>query len=85
MARLWTVTLWRGEVVGTGTALFTVSNVNRMWLTLSVRQEDAEYLSLGQTTLFRSGDKKNEPEIKGSTRVGSALPRTNKLGRSKFA
>lgn len=55
-----------GEVVDTSAALFTVSNVNCMWLTLSVRQEDVEYLSLGQTTLFRPGDKKNQPEIKGS-------------------
>ena len=36
------------------TTLFGVADVRQMWLTLDVRQEDAKYLSLGQTVLFRA-------------------------------
>ena len=43
-----------GEVVDTGTMLFDVADMQRMWLTLDVRQEDARYLSLGQRVLFRA-------------------------------
>ena len=50
-----------GEVVDTAKMLFAVADVNRLWLTLDVRQEDAKYLSLGQTVLFRaSGDDEAE-------------------------
>lgn len=55
-----------GEVVDTNTMLFGVSDVSRMWLMLDVRQEDAKYLSLGQTVRFRPSDSKDEPEIKGA-------------------
>lgn len=55
-----------GEVVDTTTTLFSVADIRQMWLTLDVRQDDAKYLSLGQTVLFRPGDSKDEPQIKGS-------------------
>ncbi len=54
-----------GEVVDTSTRLFSVSDLSRMWLVLHVRQEDAGYLSLGQTVLFRSGDRADEAAIRG--------------------
>jgi cobalt-zinc-cadmium efflux system membrane fusion protein len=54
-----------GEVVEPTTMLFAVADVSRLWLKLDVRQEDAKYLSLGQTVLFReSGD--DSAEVKGS-------------------
>jgi cobalt-zinc-cadmium efflux system membrane fusion protein len=55
-----------GEVVDTKSPLFDVADTSRLWLTLNVRQEDAKYLSLGQTTLFRTSDSANEPETKGT-------------------
>ncbi|HEV3300617.1 MAG TPA: efflux RND transporter periplasmic adaptor subunit [Planctomycetaceae bacterium] len=55
-----------GEVIDPKTALFSVADTSRLWLTLSVRQEDAKYLSLGQPVLFHSSDSKDEQEMKGS-------------------
>ncbi len=55
-----------GEVVDTSTMLLDVADISQMWLTLDVKQDDAKYLSLGQTVLFRPSDSKDEPEIKGS-------------------
>lgn len=43
-----------GEVVETFKPLFTVSDPTRMWLILSVRQEDAKYLRRGLPVRFRS-------------------------------
>ena len=37
-----------------------------MWLLLDVRQDDARYLSQGQTVLFHPTEAKDEPEIKGT-------------------
>lgn len=55
-----------GEVVDTSTTIFGVADVAQMWLVLDVRQDDAKYLSLGQTVLFRPTDSQHEPEIRGS-------------------
>jgi membrane fusion protein, heavy metal efflux system len=55
-----------GEVVDNKTVLFDVADVSRLWLTLHVRQEDAKYILLGQQTIFRTSDARNEPESKGS-------------------
>lgn len=55
-----------GEVVDTSSTLFGVANVDRMWLTLDVRQDDAKYLQLGQTVLFQASRGHEESEIKGS-------------------
>ena len=55
-----------GEVIDPKTALFSVADTSRLWLTLNVRQEDAKYLSLGQPVLFHSSDSKDEQEMKGS-------------------
>jgi cobalt-zinc-cadmium efflux system membrane fusion protein len=45
-----------GEVVEPARVLFTVADPGRMWLTLHVRQQDARYVSLGQSVSFRSDD-----------------------------
>ncbi len=55
-----------GEVVDTTIPIFGVTDLRQMWLLLDVRQEDAGYLSLGQSVLFRPTARHNEPEIKGS-------------------
>jgi cobalt-zinc-cadmium efflux system membrane fusion protein len=55
-----------GEVVDSKSPLFDVADTSRLWLTLNVRQEDAKYVSLGQTALFRSSDSAAEPETKGT-------------------
>ncbi len=49
-----------GEVVNTTTVLSTVANPRRLWLTLSVRQEDAPYLATGLPVIFRTDDSANE-------------------------
>ena len=54
-----------GEVVDTSDLLFAVADVSRLWLTLNVRQEDAPYLALGQSVLFRPSDNRATAEIKG--------------------
>jgi cobalt-zinc-cadmium efflux system membrane fusion protein len=54
-----------GEVVDTSRVLFNVADFSRLWLTLNVRQEDAKFLSLGQTALFRPSDSKDELEVQG--------------------
>jgi cobalt-zinc-cadmium efflux system membrane fusion protein len=55
-----------GEAVDSSAAIFGVADVERMWLVLDVRQEDAKYVSLGQEVRFGSSDRKDEPEIKGA-------------------
>jgi cobalt-zinc-cadmium efflux system membrane fusion protein len=42
-----------GEVVDSTKLLFVVADVRRMWLTLSLRQEDASRVALGQKVRFR--------------------------------
>src|SRR5207249_2642556 len=42
-----------GEVVDTAKPVFIVANTGQMWLTLSVRQEDMQRLTLGQLIRFR--------------------------------
>ena len=55
-----------GEVVDTTETIFGVADVRTMWLMLDVRQEDAQYITLGQPVLFRASERKDEPEITGS-------------------
>jgi cobalt-zinc-cadmium efflux system membrane fusion protein len=55
-----------GEVVDTTETIFGVADVRTMWLMLDVRQEDAQYIALGQPVLFRASERKGEPEITGS-------------------
>jgi cobalt-zinc-cadmium efflux system membrane fusion protein len=55
-----------GEVVDSKSPLFDVADTSRLWLTLNLRQEDARYISLGQTALFRASESANEPESKGT-------------------
>jgi membrane fusion protein, heavy metal efflux system len=57
-----------GEVVDTTTTIFGVADVRQMWLTLDVRQSDVANIALGQEVLFRSSERKNSPEIKGTIR-----------------
>jgi len=49
-----------GEVVNTTHVLFTVASPERLWLTLSVRQEDSRYLATGLPVSFRTDDSANE-------------------------
>lgn len=55
-----------GKVIDTSALLFTVADFNRMWLTLNVREEDAPYLILGQSVLFRANSKRDEQQVKGT-------------------
>jgi membrane fusion protein, heavy metal efflux system len=52
-----------GEVVEPAKVLFVVADVSRMWLTLSLRQEDANRVMLGQTVHFRPD---GADEVQGS-------------------
>ncbi len=54
-----------GEVVNSGTTLFTLADPTQMWLMLNVRQEDARYLRTGQTVRFRPSDAIAEEAITG--------------------
>src|SRR5262249_23783053 len=53
-----------GEVVDVSTTLFAVADISRMWLMLNIREEDARYVSPGQTVLFRPASKDGS-EIQG--------------------
>jgi RND family efflux transporter MFP subunit len=55
-----------GNVVDTSTTIFDIADVDQMWLTLNVRQDEAQFLARGQTVLFRPSHSTSEPEIKGS-------------------
>jgi cobalt-zinc-cadmium efflux system membrane fusion protein len=55
-----------GEVVDTSGLLFAVADLSQMWLTLNVREDDAKYISLGQTVLFRANSSAHEAEIRGA-------------------
>jgi cobalt-zinc-cadmium efflux system membrane fusion protein len=55
-----------GEVVDSKSPLFDVADTSQMWLMLNLRQEDARYVSLGQTALFRASETANQPDSKGS-------------------
>jgi cobalt-zinc-cadmium efflux system membrane fusion protein len=45
-----------GEVVGNSDVLFTVADPRRLWLILSVRQEDVKYVKRGLPVRFRADD-----------------------------
>lgn len=49
-----------GEVVQPEKALLTLANLQRMWLTLHVKQEDSDRLSIGQTVKFKVDGGKRE-------------------------
>lgn len=51
-----------GEVVQPEKSLLTLANLNRLWLTLHVKQEDADRLSLGQKVKFRPDGGKRDIE-----------------------
>lgn len=50
------------EVVDATKPLFVVADLNRMWLTLNVRQDEMAYVKVGQKILFSEGDRKDEVE-----------------------
>jgi cobalt-zinc-cadmium efflux system membrane fusion protein len=54
-----------GEVVDSSVVLFTIVDTSRLWLSLNVQEEDATYVALGQTVLFR-GSNQDESEIRGT-------------------
>jgi cobalt-zinc-cadmium efflux system membrane fusion protein len=53
-----------GEVIDTREALFDVADISNLWLTLNVRQEDAKYVSPGQSVRFQPSDSEKK-EIEG--------------------
>jgi cobalt-zinc-cadmium efflux system membrane fusion protein len=55
-----------GEIVDISSLLFVVTDLRQMWLLLDVRQDDARYLSQGQSVLFHPTEAKDEPEIRGT-------------------
>jgi membrane fusion protein, heavy metal efflux system len=54
-----------GEVVDAKSTIFAVADVDHMWLTLDVRLDDAKYLAVGQTVLFRPSGRRDDPEVRG--------------------
>lgn len=55
-----------GETVTADAPLFEVADVERLWLTLNVRQEDSPYVSIGQKVLFRPSDAAGDSKIEGT-------------------
>jgi cobalt-zinc-cadmium efflux system membrane fusion protein len=55
-----------GESVDPSVTIFGVADIQRMWLILNVRQEDANYVFVGQQVRFRQSERRDEPEIKGA-------------------
>ncbi len=55
-----------GESVEPSNLLFVVTDLQKMWLTLDVRQDDARYLSLGQRVLFKATDSRDASQIEGA-------------------
>lgn len=49
-----------GEVVSSGQTLFVIAEPSKMWLTLDIRQEDAEQLKIGQTIRFEPNGSRTE-------------------------
>jgi cobalt-zinc-cadmium efflux system membrane fusion protein len=49
-----------GEVVGNSDVLFTVADPRRLWLILSVRQEDVKYVKKGLPVRFKPDDSSRE-------------------------
>ena len=43
----------QGEVIDPSTRLFTITDRNRLWITLDVPQHEIKYVRIGQTMLFR--------------------------------
>ncbi|MBS0205271.1 MAG: efflux RND transporter periplasmic adaptor subunit [Planctomycetes bacterium] len=67
-----------GEVVDPNDVQFTIADVNRMWLIVSVRKEDASSLDVGQSVFFSSTGVPGEIE----TKVSWIAPETDKRTRS---
>lgn len=54
-----------GEVVDTARSLFTIGDVERMWLMLNVRQDEVRYVKIGLPVRFRPSDRSREDPIPG--------------------
>jgi cobalt-zinc-cadmium efflux system membrane fusion protein len=55
-----------GEVVDATHSLFTIGDVERMWLVLNVRQDEIRYIQAGQPVRFRPSDRSREAPILGT-------------------
>lgn len=53
--------LTRGEVVDRDVPLFRIADVERMWLVLDVRQDDVEYVEVGQKVAFQPSGRIHTP------------------------
>jgi len=71
----------QGELVNPATPLFVVTDLERMWILLDVREEDAKRVSLGQKVLVQPNDDAEEPELSGSLTwiASSADPQTRTI------
>ncbi len=49
-----------GEVVSSERVIITMSKLDRMWLTLHVKQEDAKYVHVGQSAKFKADGSSDE-------------------------
>lgn len=54
-----------GEVIDTTKPLFTIGDVEQMWLVLDVRQDDIELVHVGAPVRFQASDRPNAPEVTG--------------------
>lgn len=54
-----------GEVVDTARSLFTIGDVDRMWLMLNVRQDEVRYVKIDLPVRFRPSDRSREDPIPG--------------------
>jgi len=54
-----------GEVVDIARSLFTIANVESMWLILNVRQDEIRYVRIGLPVRFRPSDRSREAPIPG--------------------
>ncbi|MBL9084993.1 MAG: efflux RND transporter periplasmic adaptor subunit [Planctomycetales bacterium] len=54
-----------GEVIDTARSLFTIGDVDRMWLMLNVRQDEVRYVHIDLPVRFRPSDRSREDPITG--------------------
>jgi len=54
-----------GEVIDAKKILFTITDPSRMWLTLSVRQEEVQYVRIGLPVLYRPTEATDDGEVRG--------------------
>ena len=69
-----------GEVVDPNDVQFTIADVRRMWLIMSVRKEDAANLQVGQSVFFSSTGVPGEIERAVVTDLGTTMEQLSQAG-----